>query len=39
MEPFQLGPFNLKEAAIDTVEGMRACQDYGRVFGEKLGHI
>jgi len=27
--------FNLKEAAIETSEGMRSCQDYGRVFGEK----
>jgi len=37
MEPFELGSFNLKEAIVETVEGMRACQDYGRVFGEKLG--
>ena len=37
MEPFELGSFNLKEALIGTGEGMRACQDYGRVFGEKLG--
>jgi len=37
MEPFELGPFRLKEALIDTPEGMRACQDYGRVFTEKLG--
>ena len=35
MEPFELGSFNLKEAAIETSEGMRSCQDYGRVFGEK----
>ena len=37
MDMFELGPFNLKEAIVETVEGMRACQDYGRVFGEKLG--
>ncbi len=37
MEPFELGSFNLKEAVVETTEGMRACQDYGRVFGEKLG--
>ena len=37
MEPFELGPFNLKEELVDTGEGMKACQDYGRVFGEKLG--
>ena len=35
MEPFELGSFNLKEATIETSEGMRSCQDYGRVFGEK----
>jgi flavodoxin len=37
MEPFELGSFNLKEAVIEMSEGMRSCQDYGRVFGEKLG--
>jgi len=37
MEPFELGPFNLKEEVVETSEGMKACQDYGRVFGEKLG--
>ncbi|MFC1904955.1 flavodoxin domain-containing protein [Chloroflexota bacterium] len=37
MEPLELGSFNLKEAVVETAEGMRACQDYGRVFGEKLG--
>ena len=37
MEPFELGSFNLKEEVVETSEGMKACQDYGRVFGEKLG--
>lgn len=37
MEPFELSSFNLKEDALATAEGRRACQDYGRVFGEKLG--
>lgn len=37
MPPFELGSFRLLEAAVGTTEGMRACQDYGRVFGEKLG--
>jgi flavodoxin len=37
MAPFELGSFNLKEAVVDTAEGMRACHDYGRFFGEKLG--
>ena len=37
MEPFELSSFRLKEAVIETGEGMRSCQDYGRIFGEKLG--
>ena len=37
MKPFELGSFNLKEAVVETSEGMRSCQEYGRVFGEKLG--
>ena len=36
MEPFELSSFNLKEAVVEAGEGMRSCQDYGRVFGEKL---
>ena len=36
MVPFELGSFNLKEAVIETSEGTRSCQDYGRVFGEKV---
>ncbi len=37
MEPFKLGPFILKEATVKAAEGMRACHEYGRIFGEKLG--
>jgi flavodoxin len=37
MEPYELGPLKLKEDLVDTVEGMRTCQDYGRVFAERLG--
>jgi flavodoxin len=37
MEPFELGPFNLNEELVEADEGMKACHDYGRVFGEKLG--
>jgi flavodoxin len=37
MEPFNLGSLNLKEALVGTDEGMRACHDYGRTFGERLG--
>jgi flavodoxin len=36
VEPFELGPFTLKEDVVGTSEGMKTCQDYGRVFGEKL---
>lgn len=36
MEPFELSSFNLKEALIDTPSGVKACQDYGRAFGQKL---
>lgn len=57
MEPFELGPLNMKEFMLEETgrdrqqrsqyvagevlkegdEGMRGCQDYGRVFGERLG--
>jgi flavodoxin len=37
MEPFNLGALNLKEAVVGDHEGMRACHDYGRTFGERLG--
>lgn len=36
MVPFELGPFNLQEENVETQEGMKACQDYGRVFAENL---
>jgi flavodoxin len=37
MEPFELGPLNLREDMVATSEGVKACHDYGRAFGEKLG--
>ena len=37
MKLFELGPFNLKEEVVETSEGMKTCQDYGREFGERLG--
>jgi flavodoxin len=37
MEPFELGALKLREGLTDTMDGMRACQDYGKTFGEKLG--
>lgn len=36
MNRFELGPLRLKDQLFETMEGMRACQDYGKVFGEKL---
>jgi flavodoxin len=36
MKPFELGPFTLKEDAVDTGDGLKTCHDYGRVFSEKL---
>jgi flavorubredoxin len=37
MIPFSLGSLKLTEAVVDTSEGMRACQDYGKAFAETLG--
>lgn len=36
MKVTELGSFNLLEAAVETREGLRACQDYGRSVGEKI---
>jgi hypothetical protein len=36
MESFELGPLTLAEDIAYTGEGMKACHDYGRTFGEKL---
>ena len=33
MNMLSLGSFNLKEALVDTTDGMRACQDYGKALG------
>jgi len=38
MEPFELGPFLLQQELVETAEGIKSCQDYGRVFGEKLNN-
>jgi len=37
MDVVDLGSFNLKEHVIETAEGLRACQDYGKAVGEKVG--
>jgi len=31
-----LGPLDLKEAKLETDEGLKACQAYGKALGEKL---
>ena len=36
MEPFNLQSLNQLEKDVGTQEGIKTCQDYGRVFGEGL---
>ncbi len=37
MDMIDLGPLSLKESVLNTDEGLRACQDYGKEIGKKLG--
>ena len=37
MDMVDLGSLNLKEQAIDTQEGIKACQEYGKSVAGKLG--
>lgn len=37
MDMTDLGALNLTEAMVQSGEGMKACQDYGKALGEKLG--
>ncbi len=37
MDMTSLGSFNLKEDLVDQMEGLRACQDYGKGICDKLG--
>jgi flavodoxin len=37
MDMIDLGPLNLTEAMTESGDGMKACQDYGKALGEKLG--
>jgi hypothetical protein len=37
MDMVDLGALNLKEAVVETTEGMRACHDYGKAVGKKFG--
>ncbi len=36
MDMVDLGALNLKEQVVQTQEGQRACQDYGKAVGQKL---
>jgi flavorubredoxin len=36
MDMLDLGALSLKEAIVDSQEGLKACQDYGRALGEKF---
>ena len=37
MDTVDLGALNLKEEVVAGAEGSKACQDYGREIGKKLG--
>jgi flavodoxin len=37
MDMTDLGPFALKEDIVQNPDGLRACQDYGKAVGEKVG--
>jgi len=36
MDMTELGPLNLTESTVESDEGLKACQAYGKAFGEKL---
>lgn len=36
MDMVDLGALDLKEQVLETDEGLRACQDYGKAIGQKL---
>jgi flavodoxin I len=36
MDMVNLGPLSLKEAMIETRDGNKACQDYGKAVGQKF---
>jgi hypothetical protein len=37
MKVVDLGLFLFKEDVVETSEGMRACQQYGKAVSEKMG--
>ena len=39
MVPTELGAFNIIETIMERNEGLRACHDYGKVFGEELARF
>ena len=39
MNMTNLGSFNLLEHLVGSMEGIRACQDYGKAIGEEAGKI
>ena len=36
MDTVELGPLSLTETMLETDEGLKACQDYGKAVGEKF---
>ena len=36
MDMVNLGALNLKEQIIDTPDGIKACQEYGKAVAEKI---
>jgi flavorubredoxin len=36
MKPFELNALNMFESVVVTQDGMKACQDYGKIFGNNL---
>jgi flavodoxin len=37
MDTIDLGALSIKEHLLNTPDGMRACQDYGKAVGQKFG--
>ncbi len=37
MDTVDLGPLSLKDATLNSDDGLKVCQDYGREIGKKLG--
>jgi len=37
MDMVDMGALSLKDAVLETDEGLKACQDYGKAIGQKFG--